>query len=255
VRIQQRPERTDRVGVLVVSHRQEYLEECLRSILEQTLPPSDVVLVDNASPSGASASAVAARLGIAAVRLERSRSLATARNIGCEVLDDCALLASVDGDDLLLPRFLEVYVGEARDHRADVVFGSAELFGAETGVWFTAAQRGRHADLRRGNFIAANSVFRRELWRRVGGFDPRLDFFEDWDFWLSCAERGAVFRPVEETLWRYRRHPASMLGASDPSARDEARRYVRQKHLRYIWGPLQWRRWERNVRKHVFRSQ
>lgn len=237
------------MGILVVSHRQDYLEECLRSVLDQTLPASTVVLVDNASPGDRPATVIGTNLGIGTIRLDVSRSLATARNIGCEFLDDCDAIVSVDGDDILMPRFLEVYWAEARRHDADVVFGAAELFGTETGTQFTSAERGRRADLRRGNFIPANSLFRRDMWRRAGGFDPRLDFFEDWDFWLSCAEQNAVFRSVDEPLWRYRRHSDSMLGGSTSDARDAARRYVRAKHLNYIWGPLQWRRLTRNIVK------
>lgn len=243
----------DRLGVVVVSHTQSYLEECLDSVLDQTVPASDVIVVDNASPAAAPATEIAARLGVSSLRLEAPKSLATARNVGCEVLDDCDLIVSVDGDDVLLPRFVDVYWGEARTHHADVVFGAAELFGSETGTWFTLAERGPRADLRRGNFIPANALFRRDLWRRVGGFDSRLDFFEDWDFWLSCAEQRAVFRSVDEPLWRYRRHPSSMLGGSSSAARDDARRYVRRKHLGYIRGPLQWRRFTRSVGKHVLR--
>lgn len=239
--------------MLIVTHIQEFLEECLQSVLAQSVPADRVVVIDNASPVDAPASVIALSLGVEVVRLSRSVSLATARNLGCAVLDDVEFVASLDGDDVWMPTYLEVYSAPLRASRADVVFGAAELFGAQEGIVFNSADRPKKPDLRRGNFVPANSMFRREMWWRVGGFDPNLRYFEDWDFWLGCAELNAIFEPVEEPLWRYRRHAASMLIGSAQEDRAVARRYVRAKHLEYIWGPLQWRRWRRNFIKYVLR--
>ena len=244
-----------RVGVLIVTHIQEYLEDCIQSVRAQTVPADRVIVVDNASPAGAPASEIAERLGVEYIRLSVPRSLATARNIGCALLDDVVFVASLDGDDLWKPEYLATYSEPLRSGRADVVYGAAELFGAQEGVWFTAADRPRKPDLRRGNFVPANSMFRRDLWWKAGGFDPRLQFFEDWDFWLSCAEAGAAFEAIEQPLWRYRRHARSMLMASKQEERAVARRFIRMKHLPYIWGPLQWRRWRRNFEKYVLRQR
>ena len=176
-----RPRTYDSVGVVVLSHRQEYLEECLESVRSQTSLPAAVIVVDNGSSSDARVSDLAQRMGFESVRLERPKGRSTARNVGCELLDQCDVLVSLDGDDVLLPRYLEEYVRHAASTQADVVYGAAELFGTETGVAFTAEERRRHSDLRGGNFIPANSLFRREMWRSAGGYDPHLEIFEDWD--------------------------------------------------------------------------
>ncbi|MDO8392275.1 MAG: glycosyltransferase family A protein [Actinomycetota bacterium] len=246
---------TPRVGVMVISHESHYLQECIESVLSQSFRPDRIVVIDNGSPADASVSAVALAYELDLIRIEKPMSASTARNVGCVFLDDCEYIVNLDGDDVWLPEYLETYLGTAREERADVVFGAAEVFGVEQGVWFTAADRPESMDLRRGNFVPANSLFRRDLWWRVGGFDPALTYFEDWDFWLSCAERSAVFRSVEQPLWRYRRHARSLMGASTHSSRDGARQYVREKHLRFIQGRLGWRRWKRNFEKYLLRRR
>ncbi len=237
----------DSVGLVVVSHTQDYLRECLESVRSQTVVPSSTVVIDNGSPAERRVCDLAADLGFESVRLDNERGRSTARNIGCQLLDDCDLLVSLDGDDVLLATYVEQYASQARRHGADVVFGPAELFGAESGIAFTAQQRGPRADLRGGNFVPSNSLFRREIWRRAGGYDPSLSIFEDWDFWLSCAEQGARFHAIEEPLWRYRCHAQSTMNTVDVAQKDVARRYVRAKHLAYIRGPLQWRRVRRKI--------
>jgi glycosyltransferase involved in cell wall biosynthesis len=224
---------------MVVTHRTEYLAECLDSVVNQTVAPSSVVVVDNASGSE-TVHGLARRYGFPTIRLDSAVAVNTARNIGCSALDDCDLIVNLDGDDLIKPRFLEVYWSTARERKADVVFGAAELIGARTGLKFTREQLRR--DLRGGNYVSANSLFKRRLWREVGGFDPSIRLYEDWDFWLSLAERRAVFEHVDEPLWCYRQHQTGTMARSAEEEKIRSRRLVRRKHRRYFFGLLQWRR-------------
>lgn len=238
-----------RLGLIVVTHQKQYLFECLESVINQTVAPSETVLIDNASPRQDAAADLAADMGVRSIRLDAPTSLATARNLGCELLADCDYIVTLDGDDLLEPRYVEVVWRAAHERSADVVYTAAELFGSSSGVVFARPTDGRRRDLRRANFIPAMALFRRSMWCAAGGFDPNLAYFEDWDFWLSCAERGANFDHVDEVLWRYRRHETSMLATAQEERKAESRRYILAKHLKYIWGPLQWRRASRNFEK------
>lgn len=248
-----KPRIDDTIGVVVVTHTQAYLEECLESVDAQSTLPADVIVVDNGSDSDRSAASLAASLGHRTVRLEPGVRLGEARNVGCQLLSGCDLIVSLDGDDLLLPSYLDAYRRIAADSACQIVFGSAELFGSETGLRFTRDQRPRRPNLRKGNFIPANSMFTRDIWARAGGFDPTLKIFEDWDFWLSCAEIGARYADVTAPLWRYRRHEVSMLSQAQIEDKDAARSYIWHKHVKFMRGPLQWRRAVRKIEKTVKR--
>ena len=256
--MRRRPKFADRygtIGVVVVTHTQDWLEDCLASIEAQTLSPHRTVVVDNASPAERPASELASGRGVEVVRVTPGVSLAAARNLGITVLDDCDLIVTFDGDDVMKPDYLRTYRHTMRSAHAQVAYGTAELFGTEQGLQFTPSDRDRRPDLRRGNFVPANSMFTRELWTRAGGFDPGQAIFEDWDFWLSCATVGARFVAVEAPLWGYRRHATSMLNAAHQANKDAARSRIWHKHLDYIRGPLQWRRGRRIAQKAWHRVQ
>jgi glycosyltransferase involved in cell wall biosynthesis len=231
----------DRLGLLILTHTTDYLDECLASVANQTVAPSAIVLVDNGSGTDAVRD-LARPYGIPTIRLDSAVSPSAARNIGCSALADCDLIVSLDGDDLIQPRFVEVYWSTARQHQADVVFGAAELIGSQTGLAFTRDELTLAPDLRRSNYIPANALFKRSLWREVGGFDPSVVYYEDWDFWLSLAERGALIEQIDEPLWCYRRHERSRMASSDTDEVMRSKQIIRQKHRRHIFGVLQWRR-------------
>ena len=70
---------------------------------------------------------------------------------------------------------------------------------------------------------------RREVFEAVGGFDPALPGYEDWDLYLGALEQAGRGRRVPEVVLDYRRHETSRL--SD-DRRDYRRRYraIRAKH-------------------------
>ena len=62
--------------------------------------------------------------------------------------------------------------------------------------------------------IGTSALMRRKLVDDVGGFDPELAGYEDWDFWLGALRHDWRGRTVNEVTLLYRRHGGSRhLGA------------------------------------------
>lgn len=54
-----------------------------------------------------------------------------------------------------------------------------------------------------------SSFFRRELFERVGPFDPTLRFCMDWDLWIRFAKAGGRFVRMNDYLWAQRQWQGS----------------------------------------------
>jgi len=66
--------------------------------------------------------------------------------------------------------------------------------------------------LKHANCVCVAAVFKKAWWKKVGGYNPAMrSGYEDWDFWISLAERGARGRVIAEPLFNYRRHGRTML--------------------------------------------
>jgi glycosyltransferase involved in cell wall biosynthesis len=57
--------------------------------------------------------------------------------------------------------------------------------------------------------VCIMSVFRREVFDTIGGFDESLRVNEDYDWWLKAAQRGFGFMQTRKPLCYYRRRPDS----------------------------------------------
>jgi hypothetical protein len=60
------------------------------------------------------------------------------------------------------------------------------------------------------------TVFRREVFDAIGGFDETQWRSEDYDFWLRAAQAGFIFRRNPEPLGHYRVRGSSLSHTSGP---------------------------------------
>lgn len=173
------------------------LGRAIRSALNQTLAPAEVLVIDDGSSDGTFQ--IAESFG-APVRVlyQRHAGAAAARNTGIAA-SIAPLVAFLDADDEWLPARLQRQLPLHRRALAFSFCGSHEVDdeGRRLGNTFAewAPVRGTEAwrALLAGNFIATPTVIAdRQALARAGGFDCRLKVGEDQDMWIRLGLTGAI---------------------------------------------------------------
>lgn len=97
----------DQVTVTITNwNGKHYLEECIASVLRQTVRPKEIILVDNASDDGSIAWTKAAYPEVRIVRLPKNEGPCPARNAGLTAATT-PLVFALDNDAVLQPDCLE----------------------------------------------------------------------------------------------------------------------------------------------------
>jgi glycosyltransferase involved in cell wall biosynthesis len=210
----------------------KYLRQALRSVAAQTYPDFEMVVVDDGStdPTTLAVLARASRAPrVTCYRTER-QGPAAARNYAIE-RSRGAYIVPLDADDYFAPTYLEETV-RVLDERPDigVVYAWIGFVGGHRGIWRT----GRFAIPEILSYcpLHVTGLYRREVWRDVGGYDPRfVESCEDWDFWVGAAARGWKGHRIEKVLSYYRRTPVSRaIGATDREVSARLMRTLVTKH-------------------------
>lgn len=210
------PPAVEATVVICTRDRPEALARCLASLPQQTLPPVQIIVVDNASADERTREAAVAA-GVEYVREDRP-GLAFARNAGARAARG-EIIAYTDDDVQLHPRWLERLVRAFDASEVMAVTGlvlPAELeteaqrhfetywsFGRgyrriDFGPRFFAADRTHGCPVWEVG-AGASMAFRRQVFATVGLFDERLGAgasgcSEDSEYWHRVLTHGGICR-------------------------------------------------------------
>lgn len=192
------------VAVVITCHDLgRTLEEALGSVLGQTRPAAEVLVIDDGSRDPFTRNALAA-LGERGVRVVRTPGLgvAAARNLGAE-LTSAPWLVFLDADDALAPTYLaETLAAAEADPELDFVSTGMRAFGLTENTW-VPPEPDLAGSLVRG-VVHVSTLLRRSAFLAAGGFDSELSNFEDLDLWTGVVKSGARGRVLPELLLSYR---------------------------------------------------
>jgi glycosyltransferase involved in cell wall biosynthesis len=202
------------VSVVIPCYNQaQFLSGSVDSVLSQTYPRIETVVVDDGSHDG-TADVIARYPGIVCVQQE-NRGLAEARNEGFRASSGDYVLF-LDADDRLISNAIEAHLCCFAKHpEAGFVVGDIDhisLDGSYAGSprW-PILEANQYEELLRVNHVA-NTIavmFRRSVIERVGGFKASCSPAEDYELLLHAARLfpSAHHRTV---VAQYRRHSASL---------------------------------------------
>ena len=183
-----------------------YLGDAVRSVLQQTYAPIEIIVVDDGSTDDTAK--VAHSFG-AAIRYVKKQNggLSSARNKGIE----CAkgeFLGFLDADDCFYPTKIEKQVHFFADHpELGLVFCGWKL--VRDGDFVVLSTEIPHDQHDFSDELLTHSLFHvtcvlicRIAIERMGRFDEQLTSCEDRDYWLRAAQRGVKFGCVPEVfMW------------------------------------------------------
>ena len=198
------------IAVVIRCHNYgRFLTAAVESVLHQTRSADEIVVVDDGSTD--ETTEVLDRLrrsGASFLTIRRSppRGPASSFNDGVRATRS-ELVLTLDADDRLSPRYLELTEAALWESGADLAYGGQHQFGAAEAQ--AIAPPWDPSQLAIENPVHVSALFRRWIFDAADGFDETLDQigFEDWEYWVTAAEVGARGVPVHGCWLEYRRHP------------------------------------------------
>lgn len=213
------------VACIIPTHgRPDHLAAALDSVLGQTLAPAEILVVDDLDDAATAAVAEAAALrSLCPLRRVVNRTSAGAsgsRNAGAAA-SRAPLLAFLDDDDAWLPGYLGRALEALAQSGAEAVVTGLARFRQDGRIQHIVMPPLRTiADQRyERNFgmTGSNLVIARAAFERIGGFDPALPVFNDWDFLIRMIDAGIACAVQPEPLVEWREHAGDRI--STPTLR------------------------------------
>ncbi len=230
-------ERAPLVSVIIPCYKHAcFLPEAVESVVAQTFSDWEIVIVNDGSPDDTSG--VARRL-IAQYPDRRIRLLenknggpTAARNSGVRAARGKYILL-LDGDDKIHPAML-AKLTPILETRPKIGFAYTHIqhFGA-IDTEYPLPDFDRATLISKDNIVPICSLVRKSVWEQVGGFNQNMrEGYEDWDFWIGCAEHGWDGHCLHEPLFFYRKaKPGRLNDANQKRGRLIARMILNHRKL------------------------
>jgi GT2 family glycosyltransferase len=237
-----------RVSVVIPAYNQsQYLKTTIQSVLSQTYPASEIIVVDDGSTDATSE--VVREFGQTIQYIyQDNQGLAGARNTGIwKASGD--YLAFLDSDDEWRPNYLEAMLALISANPDGAVYYccaqcmdvAGDDLPQQAGALLPSPDEFYHTLLSANFLIPSTVLLKRQVLLEAGGFDETtrvMNGCEDWDLWLRLSSKYP-FVGTLKCLARYRVHAQSM--SSQVEKMQLAVRAVMEKHFGPDDGqPLHW---------------
>jgi glycosyltransferase involved in cell wall biosynthesis len=229
------------VSVIIPTfNRAALVMRAVESVLAQTLPPDEVIVIDDGSSDDTRDTL--ARFGNRIRYIfQENQGVSAARNRGIEAATG-SYIAFLDSDDEWLPHKLERQVAHLESHlEIDFVTcrDSTDDGQLKTETYRDPRQQFRQFLIRPFYSNPSRYLVRRECFEKFGLFDPRFPPAEDLEMWLRLLKAGCRFDILSEPLMIYHLTPGALSG--DPRRAFHGELLVRENYVRTL--PTWWDRW------------
>jgi hypothetical protein len=199
--------------VITTFNHTRYLDQALRSVLAQTISPSQIIVVDDGSTDNPRA--VVARFPTARLIRTENRGLSAARNTGLRAVETRYVIF-LDADDQLRPGAIAFGLDAHRaSPAAAFVYGAHRRIDADgtpiSRINYLPVLAEPFGGLLRVNRIGMHAVVMYDVAaiRAVGGFEEGLRRCEDYELYLRIAENSPI-ASHPQLVADYRIHGANM---------------------------------------------
>ncbi|MDN5853936.1 MAG: glycosyltransferase, partial [Actinomycetia bacterium] len=218
--------------ILPIYNVEQYLAECLDSLLSQSHRDVEIVVVDDGSPDGSRRIAESYARDDSRIRIvtRENGGLGAARNTGVAHASG-EYLTFVDSDDKLPPAALSKLLQSARGSGSDVIAGAIQRFRSDR-AWKPTWVEPLHSEPRTGitiddfpalvrNNYTCSKLFRRDFWTEQGLAFREGVSYEDQPLVTQLYIAAARIDVVPDVVYLYRqREDASSISQQTASLKD-----------------------------------
>jgi glycosyltransferase involved in cell wall biosynthesis len=199
-----------RVSVVIPCYNAgDYLEEAVQSALAQTYRDLEVIVVDDGSTDERTKEILAARSWPRTTVIRQPNGGPSAARNRAVMEASGEFILPLDADDIIDQTYVEKAVAILQAlPDVGIVYCKANKFGVEQGAWQLPGYTLNELVI--DNVIFCTSLYRKEDWSRVGGYNETLRHgMEDYEFWIKLVHLGREVFQIDEPLFFYRIQKAS----------------------------------------------
>jgi len=210
-----------------------YIMQALNSVLKQTVKADKIIIVDDGSNQETKKVLEKIDNDEVTIIYQENQGVCKARNNAIQLAKTDYIL-NLDADDYFEPTFIEKAIDILNHNQEIAVVGCLvkTLTNNRIDTEIKKPLGGVVKDFIVKNNGIASSLFRKQCWEQVSGYDENMkNGYEDWEFWIAILKHNWKMHIIQEPLYTYR----MKLYSRDKNAKEnfdyDLRKYIFFKHI------------------------
>ncbi len=215
--------------ILPTYNGSEYLAQSIESCLNQIYDNFELIIVNDGSKKSKEEDIIKSYKDKRIIYLKNDKNLGLSESLNIGFARSSGeYLTWTSDDNCFQSDAVEVMMRYMKeDDRIDFIYSDGyfiDSYGKVTGE-FTTSEAWK---LWLYNCIGPSFIYRREVYEKIGGYDPEMYLVEDYDYWLRIVKRFRMVK-ISEKLYFYRVHGASLTANN---SRQTVYSYLRKAFLK-----------------------
>lgn len=188
--------------IIPLYNGKNYIESTINNLITQSLPPTQIIIIDDGSTDGAVE--IVKKYPKIIYKYQENKGPSAARNKGITIANT-DLISFLDHDDIYPTNKLELLHNEfLKDAKLSAVIGAFQYY-------FTSekAKQG-YTKIHEGNItnhcLLGAGLFKKELFSSIGLFDENVLLADDFDWYQRLYNSNKKVKKIDECCLLYRKH-------------------------------------------------
>ena len=201
------------VSAIVICHNYgRYLNKCVNSILHNDKSYlSEIIIINDASDDNTEEVVKKLKKKTKKIRYFKKQfnSLSKSINFGIKKSTE-EWITKIDADDYVSKNFIKIFFNELMKKNLDFLCGNIKEIDYSGKKLKTIKQNFKNFKRFKYPF-GSGTIFNKKLWSAVGGFDEKLTYQDDFDFWLKIKKKKNFSKGyINQSHYFYKRHNLNM---------------------------------------------
>ncbi len=217
-----------KVSIIIPFYNCPCVDQSIQSALDQTYANTEIIVVDDGSTDFVDK--IRPFWDKLTYLRKENGGTATALNHGIATATG-EYIAWLSSDDLFVPEKLSKQMDFMQNNKAEISFTNYHVINQnnEIVIPFCGRRLGHmtndiyHEFLKYNVVNGCTVVIKKDLFKKVGEFNPKLKYTQDYEMWFRLLVNGYAMHYLDEALTHFRQHAASGTSKFRPQMRQEMR--------------------------------
>lgn len=200
-----------KISIVIPCFNDLFIEQAVNSALGQAYPNKEIIIVDDGSNDSTIKLLRGLEVKVNKVIYQEHKGVSFARNTGIKEANGDYILPW-DSDDFFEEDFcikaFELLNNNYPDTR--IVTCQARRFNKRGTIDIFKPRGGDLENFKFSNAAIGNSLFLKNDWLKVGGYDEKIGGYEDWELFIRILKLGGKAEVIQEPLFNYRQKSVSL---------------------------------------------